>query len=96
MKMEMELLRNVTLVQAIVRRFLALKYVESLRFAKDTEAALAIQTSYQRFAGDPVHFPPFCSLSDVVLCQSAVRRFLAYEHTTQLRYERDSKAALLI
>ena len=84
------LLSAVTLMQSYARGWLAMK---SFRENKETKAALLIQTNFSRYEAK-LDF--FLLVSDVVLCQAVVRKFLVSKHAAALRHARDSEAALTI
>eukprot|EP00579_Thalassiosira_antarctica_P031283 CAMPEP_0202030806 /NCGR_PEP_ID=MMETSP0905-20130828/64686_1 /ASSEMBLY_ACC=CAM_ASM_000554 /TAXON_ID=420261 /ORGANISM="Thalassiosira antarctica, Strain CCMP982" /LENGTH=276 /DNA_ID=CAMNT_0048594617 /DNA_START=1177 /DNA_END=2004 /DNA_ORIENTATION=- len=76
------LVSDVSLCQATVRRFLALKHAATLRHRRDTKAALLIQTNFRRHRA---MVSVSTQVLDVILCQATMRRFLALKHTMQLR-----------
>ena len=76
------LVSDVSLCQATVRRFLALKHAVTLRYRRDTKAALLIQTNFRRHRAMA---DLLMRVLDVILCQATMRRFLALKHSMQLR-----------
>ena len=63
------------------------KFRAQLEFIKNNDAAVKVQTSFRRFIAMDEYM---LAKSDVVVCQSAVRRMLATEQTMKLRQVRSA------
>ena len=86
-------LSDVILCQAAVRRYLTRERTAAMRCVRDNMASLMIQTNFRRHQARADFL---FTVSDVALCQTVVRRYLAMEHTATLRCIRDNKAAMII
>ncbi len=87
---------SIILCQSIVRRFISIQHTNRLKELRKNTAALTIQCAYRRHVAmsDYIFF-----LSDVILCQSIVRRFqsikLARRMTSDIHRRHNEAAALI-
>jgi hypothetical protein len=82
--------RALTRLQSVIRGWLARKRLEVLKLHEMNEAAIRIQSMFRAFLSQ-LHFE--FDVVDIIIAQSAVRRWKAYKVASKLRFGKQNEAA---
>jgi hypothetical protein len=84
---------DIILVQSVYRRSVAMKELAQLKHAREIRCATIIQTQWRSYdcTMNYLHY-----LADVLILQSAVRRWSASRHVKSRRHDRQFRSATLI